>query len=156
VLVADKPEKGKELTMTDVKAGFSMDMQGIKQRMITDMTPEDRGNIAALPPEEMLSAIMSGQTKSLSAEKKMQYKKEIEDVAAYYDNLSQKVIGRRIGGTPKTQSKKTEETKTPKVEGKPPDPTQYPPAKHKGRSLVDDETGTKWISDGTKWNKVAG
>ena len=147
-----KPEKGEKLTIKDVQAAHGMWLADLKERIMVDATPENKNELNNMTPEAMMSAILSGGLKSLPNEKKEAYQKEIQDGSKYFQGLSDKALGRKIGGNPRGNQPAAES----KVEGKPPDLTQYPPAKHKGRTLVDDETGTKWISDGTKWHKVAG
>lgn len=144
-----KPEKGEKPTMRDVKDAHSMWMNDLKTRIMVDATPENKAELNNMTPEAMISAILSGGLKSLPAGKKAAYLKEIQETSQYFQDWSNKVLGRKIGGNVKLNKTET------KVEGKPPDAAQYPPSKNKGRTLIDDETDTKWISDGTEWNKVA-
>lgn len=98
VVHENKPEK---LTMADAKSYASAKLQGIKNRMMIDMTPEERQDFANMPSENLLAALLSGSGKSLPLDKKEAYKKEIEAVEKEYADMADQVLGRK-GKKPQT------------------------------------------------------
>jgi hypothetical protein len=98
-----KPKEGEKLTMTDVKAGYQMDVSGIKNRMLIDMTPEEQQTFSGQPTENILAMLLAGKGKSLSADKKQTYIKELRDAETYYGNLQNEVLGRKGVKAPKTE-----------------------------------------------------
>jgi len=148
-----KPEKADKLTVTDVKSAHAMWLSDLKTRIMVDAIP-DKDQINNMTPEAVTAAILSDKIKSLTDDQKKAYKKEIQEGSKYFQDLSDRALGGKIGGKigRKPAAKQPETSKT---EGIAPDPKQYPPSENKGRTLVDEETDDKWISDGVDWNLVA-
>lgn len=103
----ENESRGEKLNLSDVKGAYGMEMNSIKTRMLIDMTPEERNQLANLPPEQMLAVILGGGGKSLPADKKANYIEEIKKVDEYYGGLSQKVLGRKGVTAPKGTGKQT-------------------------------------------------
>jgi len=99
-----------KLTITDIKSAHGMELQGIKNRMLVEMTPNEQADFTNLPPEQMLAALVAGKGKSLSPEKKQQYLAELQGIDDYYSGLSQEALGR------KGAAKKPPKADTPKEE----------------------------------------
>lgn len=93
---------GKPMSITDIKSAYGMEMQGIKNRMMLDMTPDEQANIASMPPEQLLAYVMRG-SKSLPKDKKDQYMNELKKTESYYGGLLNDAMGKK-GATPRPEA----------------------------------------------------
>lgn len=113
---ANKPK------MSDVKAGFDMAMNGIKARMMLDMTPDEQIAIQAQPAENVLALLMAGKVgKAMNPNAKKAYIDEIKSTYQEYGSMGDDVLGRKGLKKPPQQTV----TPPPKEQGGPQIPPGY-------------------------------
>jgi len=94
------PPVRNQATVGDLKSAHDMAAQGIKNRMLLEMTPEEQMSTAGLDPNTMVAALLAGKLKSLPADRKAAYMKEFQDNDAYYNGQMNTVLGRKGVTTP--------------------------------------------------------
>ena len=152
-VISKVPEKAEKLTVSDIKSAYTMEMNGVKQRVALDLksSPEDVQSLSTQAPENIYAMLLSGSFKTLSPEKKQEYMDEIKAIEDYYKQLMEVALGKK-GAAPKGGAAGEGMAQKPAQGGI---MNEMPPAQqYSGKIIKDTTTGKRYKSDGKAWMEI--
>jgi len=152
-VISKVPEKAEKLTVSDIKSAYTMEMNGVKQRIALDLksSPEDVQSLSTQAPENIYAMLLSGSFKTLSPEKKQEYMDEIKKIEDYYKQLMEVALGKK-GAAPKGGEAGEGMAQNPAQGGI---MNEMPPAQqYSGKIIKDTTTGKRYKSDGKAWMEI--
>jgi len=92
----ERPERPERLSISDAKAIFTARVGAIKSRMMIDMTPDEQAYIANQPVENLMVLLLAGRIgKTMTPQQKRQYRQELLDAEAEFNELSGTILERK-------------------------------------------------------------